>query len=449
MGQAAAWLVQWTGFIALAGLIGAVALDLLVLPARAPELDRPRVHLRRLRLVGILVLAGASAAELLVRSATMSGGAGLSGAATAVPAVVGRTHFGTVWSVRMGLLALLLPTAWVRGRGPLAGAALLSLGLAATVTLTGHAGDWGDLTATAALDWAHLIAAGAWTGGIFALTLLGGRTAARWPGAHLPATMARFSRLAGACLTVVVLTGAFRLWVELPAPSALWRTGYGRILAAKLVLVLALVGCGAMNRYLVLPRLDGRRARGFVARLVRMTRLGLMGPSRARPPAARLGSWLLRESALALAAFWCTAMLVESTPARHASHDGHAESAPAPQRVTMAELHAAGGVPPGWRFSPPPGEAERGRILFARLGCPVCHRVGGAAGPDSAPGPDLAGAGEHHPAGYLLESVINPDAVIVEGPGYTGQDGRSIMPSYADRLTVAELLDLVAYLRTL
>lgn len=57
--------------------------------------------------------------------------------------------------------------------------------------------------------------------------------------------------------------------------------------------------------------------------------------------------------------------------------------------------------------------------------------------------------GEHHPPGYLLESVINPNAVIVEGPGYTGPDGRSIMPSYADRLTVPELLDLVAYLRTL
>ena len=45
--------------------------------------------------------------------------------------------------------------------------------------------------------------------------------------------------------------------------------------------------------------------------------------------------------------------------------------------------------------------------------------------------------------------MINPNAVIVEGPGYTGPDGRSIMPSYADRLTVPELLDLVAYLRTL
>lgn len=450
MGPPAAWLAQWTGFIALASLLGGVAIDLLVLPPRAPELADARARLRGMRMAGILAFAVASAAALLLRSATMSGSAGLGGAAAAVPTVLARTHFGTVWNVRMILLLLLLPTAWARARGPLAGAALLSLGVAATVTLVGHADDWGDLTATAALDWAHVVAASAWTGGLFALALLGGRAAARWPAAHLPGIVRRFSRLAGCCLAVIVLTGAFRLWVELPAPSALWRTAYGRILGVKLLFVLALVCCGAVNRYLVLPRLGGGRARGLVARLVRMTRLALVGPSRAvRPAAARLGSWLFREAALALAVFWCTAMLVESTPARHAGHGGPVEAAAGPQRVTMAELHAAGGVPPGWRFSPPPGDAERGRALFARLGCPACHRVGGAGGPDVGPGPDLTGAGEHHPAGYLLESVINPNAVIVVGPGYTGADGRSIMPSYADRLTVAELLDLVAYLQTL
>ncbi len=69
--------------------------------------------------------------------------------------------------------------------------------------------------------------------------------------------------------------------------------------------------------------------------------------------------------------------------------------------------------------------------------------------PSAGLGPDLTGAGEHHPAGYLLESVINPNAVIVQGRGYTGPDGLSSMPSYADRLAVQELLDLVAYLRSL
>jgi hypothetical protein len=44
--------------------------------------------------------------------------------------------------------------------------------------------------------------------------------------------------------------------------------------------------------------------------------------------------------------------------------------------------------------------------------------------------------GEHHPAGYLAEAILNPNAVIVEGPGYTGPDGRSIMPDYRDQLSL-------------
>jgi hypothetical protein len=57
--------------------------------------------------------------------------------------------------------------------------------------------------------------------------------------------------------------------------------------------------------------------------------------------------------------------------------------------------------------------------------------------------------GRHHPAGYLFESVVNPNAVVVEAPGYTGADGRSIMPDYRDRLSVRELIDLIAYLKSL
>ena len=46
--------------------------------------------------------------------------------------------------------------------------------------------------------------------------------------------------------------------------------------------------------------------------------------------------------------------------------------------------------------------------------------------------------GHHHPPGYLLESVLNPNAVVVEGRGYTDARGRSIMPELARGLTVAE-----------
>ena len=82
-----------------------------------------------------------------------------------------------------------------------------------------------------------------------------------------------------------------------------------------------------------------------------------------------------------------------------------------------------------------------------RLACYRCHRLRGESYPaPSAAGPELTGIGGHHPAGYIAESILNPDAVIVEGPGYTGPGGRSTMPEYRDVLSVADLLDLVAYL---
>lgn len=49
--------------------------------------------------------------------------------------------------------------------------------------------------------------------------------------------------------------------------------------------------------------------------------------------------------------------------------------------------------------------------------------------------------GTQHPAEYFAESVLNPNAVIVTGPRYTGPDGLSVMPDYRDSLTVTELID--------
>ncbi|HEV3350096.1 MAG TPA: CopD family protein, partial [Methylomirabilota bacterium] len=332
MGQPVAWVVRWVGFVALAGLVGAIAVDWLVLPARAPELGATRDRLRALRLVGALVLLLASGGELLLRTATMSGAAGLGAALPAVPAVLTRTHFGTIWSARVVLLILLALTA-VRSRAALILAVPLALGVAVTLTLTGHAADWGDVSVTGALDWVHVVAATAWAGGLFALVLLVLRAAPRWPLALLPAVMRRFSTLAASCLALVVLSGVYRAWVELPTVAALWQTAYGRVLAVKVVLALGLVGCGAVNRYVVLPRLGAGRATGLAARLLRLGRLALMGPRRGAraTPATRLTVWALREAALALAIFWCTAMLVESTPARHAGHAAHAAASEGPR----------------------------------------------------------------------------------------------------------------------
>ena len=123
-------------------------------------------------------------------------------------------------------------------------------------------------------------------------------------------------------------------------------------------------------------------------------------------------------------------------------------------RISMDELHRGGGVPRGWRFTWPDGDAKKGREVFAKLECYQCHEVKGEPFPPVAQdpsrrGPALAGMGDHHPAEYLAESILNPNAVILTGPGYTGPDGLSIMPDFRDSLTLAETIDLVAYIRSL
>lgn len=131
-----------------------------------------------------------------------------------------------------------------------------------------------------------------------------------------------------------------------------------------------------------------------------------------------------------------------------------AESAKHGVRISTEELHRGGGVPPGWRFSWPDGDAKKGREAFAKLECYQCHEVRGESFPPvvqdpARRGPALAGMGGHHPAEYFAESIINPNAVVVTGPGHTGADGLSIMPDFRDSLTLAETIDLVAYIRSL
>ena len=138
-------------------------------------------------------------------------------------------------------------------------------------------------------------------------------------------------------------------------------------------------------------------------------------------------------------------------------HTGHGaaatETAKSPRTITMDELHRSGGVPRGWKFMlPSGGDPAKGRQLFAELECYKCHAIEGAgfpaSGGDGKTGPELTGMGAHHPAEYFAESIIAPNNVLLAGPGWIGPDGRSIMPSYADSLSVAQLLDLVAFIKS-
>jgi len=294
---------RWLGLVALAAVVGGFALDLLVLPRDAPELTKARRRLRRWVAVAVAVLGVTTAGDLVGRARVMSGG-DLSQAMAALPAVLTRTHFGTIWIARAMALALLAVASASRAAPARAAGFVLSLGIVLTSSLTGHAADRGDSSLSVLVDWLHAVAATAWTGGLFGLVLVARRNHPAWPPALLGVVAQRFSRLAGYCLAAVVASGIYNAWVQMPNLSSLWRTAYGEALVVKICLAAVLAGIGAVNRYRVVPALAVLPEAG-----ARLTRL------------------IAREAAIALVVFGCTAVLAESTPKHHEGHMSHAATA--------------------------------------------------------------------------------------------------------------------------
>src|SRR4029453_14405246 len=163
-----AWIIRWSGFVALAGLVGGFVVDLLILPAGTPQMLPARRRLRVVRTGCTIVLLVVTVGEWWLRAATMSG-AGLGAAVGVMPVVLTHTHFGTVWIGRAAVLLALVGLSRAARRASQGLGLLAPRGVPLPLSLTGHASDWGDLAPTAGIDWVHVVAATTWTGGLFVL----------------------------------------------------------------------------------------------------------------------------------------------------------------------------------------------------------------------------------------------------------------------------------------
>ncbi|ELS54515.1 copper resistance CopC/CopD family protein [Streptomyces viridochromogenes] len=159
-----------------------------------------------------------------------------------------RTLTSRPGAVLLARLALLLVAAvplvrLSRRRQPpgWAGAAL-AVGLALTWAAGEHASAGIQVPAAMTSSALHLLATAVWLGG---LTALLGTLYRAHP---TPATVTRFSRLAFASVTVLVVTGVYQSWRGLGSWDALTGTTYGRLLLLKLAAVALLLGAAAVSR---------------------------------------------------------------------------------------------------------------------------------------------------------------------------------------------------------
>jgi L-cysteine S-thiosulfotransferase len=101
------------------------------------------------------------------------------------------------------------------------------------------------------------------------------------------------------------------------------------------------------------------------------------------------------------------------------------------------------------------GDATRGMAAFVELGCHRCHEVSGAELPQPAEllGERVMLGGEvMRPVSdaYLVTSIIYPSHDRSRHPAKLVQTlgGESGMPEYADNLTVRQMTDIVAFLKS-
>ncbi len=171
------------------------------------------------------------------------------------------TRFGLVWCVRLVLallLGVLICQPATRGLQLAAAAALIAL-----PALVGHAGASPGMAGNFHLvsDMVHLLAAGAWLGGLpaFALLLARARSEPGWDDVAVTATR-RFSVVGILSVGGLLASGLTNSWYLLSGPRDLVTTDYGRLVALKIGLFAAMVTLAAVNRFYLTPRLPERSA---------------------------------------------------------------------------------------------------------------------------------------------------------------------------------------------
>jgi copper transport protein len=303
------------------------------------------VRLRRLATWGAGVAAGTAAADFLLQG-PYAAGSGLGSVLD--PALISATLgslAGRAMLVRAVLavaLLFLLRPAWRSGTAPsvavASGAGVLGLGICLSTALVGHAAAGSSTALALTVTTVHVAAMTVWLGGLAGL--LAAVLRSDVPPRELAAAMPVFSRLAFGSVVALVVTGTLQAVREVGSVDALSTTAYGRLLLAKLALVILILAAAGVSRVWVQQHLGSHRARpGALRRVSAMAFAG--GPP--APPAQEsevvetaaalraaaqaegavvalphLRRSVLVEFGCAIAVLAVTAVLVGSAPAKNA-----------------------------------------------------------------------------------------------------------------------------------
>jgi putative copper resistance protein D len=377
----------------------------------------------------LLVALASGAAWLFVEASSVSG----QPIATVLPSGVlaidlTQTEFGKVWALRGVLIVMLAACLLVRGRGrKFAG----WIGLAASAALTASLAWAGHAAATEGLPWEwlhlpadllHLLATGAWLGGLVPLALL--LAHARSDGsaealAVVRTATRRFSTLGITCVATLIVTGIINTWFLSGSIPALVGTLYGQLLLLKVALFVGIIALANVNRSRLVPALAAAASDAAV-------RLRAVG---------KVSRNAFSEAGTGLLVVAIVGVIGTLPPGLHTEPRW-----PFPFRIDLNE----GGIVPAYPttyYAPTQAYAapsvSRGMPLYA-ANCIECHGVGGRGD-----GP-LAGKLPIRPANLTEPHLF---AHSVGDIFWWVSNGKSngVMPGFADKLTPDQRWDLINF----
>ena len=296
----------WTHLASCALLMGAFSMVLLAGRPRAATARRWDEGVVRWAGWLVVVALGSGIVWLLARTAVFEDRPHAALEPSAVWHAVLDTWPGLVWLARHGLLVVLgvflaigadvaKRRNWLAARGE----ALLLASLAlALVSASSHAAAISPGAAQAvAADVIHVLGTGVWLGGLLALALLLRATSGDAGIAGRPYAVRaarRFSRAALIAMLVLIASGVMNALAQVESFAALMGTTHGRLLLAKLAVLVPILALAVVNRTRILPAMPA--------------------PDAMR----RLAVFVALEAALALILVGLAATMTLTTPARHA-----------------------------------------------------------------------------------------------------------------------------------
>lgn len=195
--------------------------------------------------------------------------------------VLGDTSFGKIWMARLIVTVVMIVVLWngfdtKSGRNSsvieplLAAALLISLaGMGHSQVEEGTAGAIHILS-----DAAHLLAAGAWLGGLIPLVFIFSTGRGDWEvtlPTGLDQVLLRFSGMGYLAVATLMGTGLVNGWYLVGSVTELLTTGYGQLLLVKLVCFAGMLSLAAINRFWLVPSMS--RANADVGRSALIGRL--------------------------------------------------------------------------------------------------------------------------------------------------------------------------------